>query len=100
MAVFTVSFSISYDDTYSERYNSFMEQVKKSGLWWDETTSFVVVRTEESIDDFCSRIYIHSKFDAMKDRYLVLDANAKSGRYRGVNKDQDLFVLIPCVKKL
>lgn len=100
MAVYSVSFNIKYDDTYSARYDSFMEQVKKSGKWWAETTSYVVVETAESIDEFCSRIYAYSDFNASKDRYLVLDVNAKSGRYRGVNTDSDLFTLIPYVKKL
>jgi len=100
MTVFTVSFSITFDDSYSQRYDSFMEQVKQGGKWWAETTSFVVVQTDETIDAFCSRIYVKSDFNATKDRYLVLDANAKDGRYRGVNTDDDLFTLIPYVKKL
>lgn len=100
MAVFLVSFDLKYDDDYSDRYSSFMEQVKKGGKWWADTTSFVAVETDETIDTFCNRIYLQSKFNGTKDLYLVLDANVKSGRVRGALKDQDLFKLLPFVKKL
>lgn len=99
MAVFIVSFELKYNDTYNKRYESFMEQIKK-GLWWAENTSVVIVRTDETIDDFCNRIYLHSDFNASTDRFLVLDADVKSGRAKGVITDQDLFKLLPFVKKL
>jgi hypothetical protein len=100
MSVFTVSFNLDYDDTYTSRYNSFVKQLRATTPWWDETTSFIIVSTSESIDDFCYRIYVHSEFNQSKDRFLVLDANAKSGRYRGPNRDADLLVLLPYVVKL
>ena len=100
MSVFLVSFDIKSDSEYSHRYDSFMTQVKKTTPWWADTTSFVAVETNESLDDFCSRIYVHSGFDSPKDLYLVLDANVKAGRVRGNLKDQDLFKLLPFVTKL
>lgn len=100
MAVFTVSFTIAKDATYDVRYKSFTEQVKKTGVYWEETTSFIVVETGETIADFCNRIYLNSDFNASTDRYLVLDANVKSGLYRGVLADKDLLALLPYVKKL
>jgi hypothetical protein len=100
MAVYLVSFDLKYDSGYSDRYTTFMDQVKHGGQWWADTTSFVAVQTDEDIDAFCTRIYVHSGFDGSKDLYLVLDANVKSGRVRGVIKDQHLFTLLPFVKKL
>ena len=100
MAVFLVSFDLKYDETYSARYTSFMDQVKQGGKWWADTTSYVVVETSETIDEFCSRIYTKSDFNSSKDLYLVLDANVKAGRVRGQVKDQDLFKLLPFVQKL
>ncbi|QKK24699.1 hypothetical protein [Rhizobium hidalgonense] len=100
MAVYTVSFDFAYDDTYDKRYSSFNEQVKASGVWWAETTSFIVVESPETIEAFCDRIYFQSDFNSSKDRVLVLDANVKSGRYRGVNSDGDLFKLLPFVQKV
>lgn len=94
MAVFAVSFDLEYDANYQSRYSSFMEQVKKTGDWWADTTSFVVVRTSESIDSFCSRIYIDSSFDASKDVYLVSDTEKLSARIRGKIRDRDIFKLM------
>lgn len=100
MAVFAVSFDLEYDATYQSRYASFMEQVKKGGAWWADTTSFVVVRTNETIDDFCSRIYIHSDFNSTKDLYLVSDTEKLSARIRGKIRDRDIFRLMPYLVEL
>ena len=100
MSIFLVSFDLKYDATYSKRYDSFMEQVKKGGKWWADTTSFVAVHTDETIDEFCSRIYLSSDILESKDLFLVLDAEVKSGRVRGPVSDQYLFTLLPFVKKL
>jgi hypothetical protein len=100
MAVYVVSFELKADDTYSKRYNSFMEQLKKTTPWWAENTSCVIVSTTENIDEFCTRIYFSSEILDTKDRFLVLDANAKIGRVRGPIKDDDLFKLLPFVVKL
>lgn len=100
MATFLVSFDLKYNDSYSKRYDSFMEQVKAGGKWWADTTSFVAVETDEDIDTFCDRIYYSSDFNGTTDLYLVLDANAISGRVRGKIVDQDLFKVLPFVKKL
>jgi len=100
MSVYVVSFELKYEDTYSARYDSFMEQVKKTSPWWAENTSTVVVKTDETIDDFCHRIYYDSSIIESKDRFLVLDADVRSGRVRGPVQDDDLFRLLPFVKKL
>ncbi|WP_409188588.1 hypothetical protein [Bradyrhizobium sp. RDM4] len=100
MATLSVSFDLEYDSTYQARYTSFMEQVKKSGLWWADTTSFVVVSTTESIDEFCSRIYVNSDFNATKDLFLVMDTEVKSARIRGKISDRDAFKLIPYLIEL
>jgi len=100
MSVFCVTFDLKYDSTYDSRYKSFMEQLKKSGTWWADPTSFVAVQSTETIDEFCHRIYVHSEFDESKDLFLVLDSEVKAGRVKGVVKDQDLFKLLPFVKKV
>jgi hypothetical protein len=101
MSVFLVTFRIHSDATYSARYQSFQEALLAGCLgYWREPTSFVAVSSAETIDAFCSRIYVNSSFDASKDMYLVLDANVKTGRVRGNLIDQDLFKLMPFVIKL
>lgn len=104
MATYIVTFRIDSSPstpTYSERYTSFCEAVKKGSTgWWGEPTSFYAVTVNETIDVFCSRIYVESSFNATKDLYMVLDANNLSGRVRGKMSDQDLFKVLPFVKKL
>lgn len=100
MAVYMVSFTIHSDSTYQDRYDSFMEQIKKGGLWWGDTTSFVAVRTDESMEEFCNRIYFKSSFDPAKDLFLILDYETQNGYTRGHVKDSYIFTLMPFVRKL
>jgi hypothetical protein len=75
--------------------------VKKGATgWWGEPTSFYAVEVNETIDAYCTRIYIKSDFDATKDLYLVMDAEKLSGRVRGKITDRDLFKVLPFVKEL
>jgi len=101
MSIFLVTFRIHSDATYAARYQSFQEALLKGCTgYWRDPTSFVAVQSNETIDAFCSRIYVHSTFDATKDMYLVLDANVKTGRTRGNVVDQDIYKLLPFVIKL
>jgi hypothetical protein len=58
--------------TYSERYSSFMEQVRKTGAW-EETTSFALIVSDETLDNLVNRFYIHSLFNATADLMIVID---------------------------
>ena len=71
MNTFAVSFRIEHDAQWSDRYNSFMDAIRKTKVW-DETTSFCLVETSESLRDFQYRLYM-SKFSPMKDRMLIID---------------------------
>ncbi len=102
MPVFTVSFRIHEDSTYQKRYDSFVEQLKVSRPdYWEETTSFAIVRTAESIDDFCHRLYYKSEIYDSKDMFLVMDVDSKSARARGpIKYPHTLQDLVPFVKIL
>ena len=54
---YAISFDIKYDETYTARYNSLMEQVRATpnGAVWSETTSFVLLRSAETIDAIADR---------------------------------------------
>lgn len=58
--------------TYSERYSSFMEQVRKTGAW-EETTSFALTTSTETLEDFVNRLYLRSQFSATADLMIVID---------------------------
>lgn len=83
MGVYAVSFELKSDSDYSERYDSLIEQLKLKGDMWDETTSFALVKTEESLDDFEHRLYFKSKLIASKDKLFVIDVTDRPCIARG-----------------
>lgn len=76
MAKYAVTFRFDIQEhggySYSERYSSFMEQVRKTGAW-EETTSFALTTSAEGIEQFADRLYLHSRFSAAFDTMLVID---------------------------
>lgn len=100
MPVYCVSFVIESNSTYQKRYDSFVSECKKDSEYWTDTTSFIVVKTSDSIDKFCQRIYLNSDFNAYMDLFLVIDPNSSDGRVKGTVKDKDLFTLLPKVKQI
>jgi len=98
MARYAVTFRIHEDSDYSNRYDSFTEQVKKGvSYWWAGTTSFYAVQTSEALGDYCSRIYFQSKFNATKDLFVVVNVETGEGRSKGKITDRDLFRAFPGV---
>lgn len=75
MYEYAISFEIKADDTYGERYTSLMEEIRKTpnASVWTETTSFVLLRSAETIDDLEHRLYYNSKLNSAKDILLVID---------------------------
>jgi predicted RNA-binding protein len=62
---------------------------------WDETTSFALVETNETIDVFEQRLWL-SKFDSTKDKLLVIDVSYDTATFRGtVKKIDTLKSLLP-----
>lgn len=86
MAKFAVSFRFDINTaagaSYSERYSSFMEQVRKTGAW-EETTSFALVTSGETLDQFSDRLYYQSHFCAVTDTMLVIDIETGRAISRG-----------------
>ncbi|WP_123906213.1 hypothetical protein [Sphingorhabdus sp. YGSMI21] len=82
---YAVSFEIRADATYAARYNSLMEQLKiDTGIYpWDETTSFVLVSSTETIEQFADRIYFKSKISSATDIVLVVDHASNIAIARG-----------------
>ena len=82
---YAVSFRIdtaTHGYTYSDRYTSFMAQVRKTGAW-DETTSFALVTSDERIEVFADRLYFKSYFDAVHDMMIVIDIERAAAITRG-----------------
>jgi hypothetical protein len=99
MATYAVSFTIKWNDTYNERYDSFMEQIRKCKTVWTETTSFALVETDEKIVDFEFRLWL-SKFNSTTDSLLVIDASYDDATIRGpAGNRATLKKLLPGIKE-
>lgn len=86
MANFIVTFRISSDNDYKERYESFVTTLVAyaggAAKVWDETTSFYVFEKDATADAVCSHLYLESKFNATKDMMVVIDV----GRHKKATK--------------
>ncbi len=101
MARYAVTFRIHSDATYTERYTSFCDKVREGAAkWWAGTTAFYAIQSNEALDAFCSRIYLHSKFDASKDLFVVINVETGAGRVKGKVTDRDLFAAFPGVTQI
>ncbi|MGB6080213.1 MAG: hypothetical protein WBF99_12215 [Xanthobacteraceae bacterium] len=98
MATYAVSFDLKYDDTYSDRYDSFMKKIRESRKIWYETTSFVLVETTFSLSDFEQGLYL-TLFSASKDKMLVMDVSWNNAIARGPIEDKKtLSELLPGIQ--
>lgn len=85
MPHYAVSYDIHYDSTYSARYNSLVAEIGKTPgkSVWDETTSFALVETSESLSTFADRLYFRTQFSAATDKLLVIDYATSTAIGRG-----------------
>jgi hypothetical protein len=82
---YAISFDLKADSTYSERYKSLMAEIAKtpgSAGVWTETTAFILLRSDEKIEDLEHRLYYGSELSSAKDMLLVIDhaSNVAVGR--------------------
>lgn len=107
--VLLVSFEIAYEDTekgrseYNRIYSALNDAIKENLTplhYWEETTAFVVVSSDETASAFLVRVWNEAKMRSTKDRLLVLDSQGKDGAAFGSFEDEDLFTLLPFVKRL
>lgn len=82
LATFAITFSFHYDSTYNDRYSSFMAEVRKCSTVWDETTSFALVETTETLEALESRLYL-SQFSPSRDKMLVINVSYDAAIARG-----------------
>ena len=98
--VYSISFRIGDEGDSDDRYDDLTNLIEDEieGLWWADTTSFYVKRTDLSITTFTRRLgeVINHKYDLV----LVLDAYVKRGRVIGNPPKEELFDLLPYVKRI
>ncbi len=86
MGVYAISFRLHEDPTRSSRYDSLVEQIGKCATVWDETTSFALVETSESLSELEHRLYYKSTIIASKDLLLVLRLSDDPAILRGEDR--------------
>lgn len=88
MPNFIVTFRIHDDATYSDRYQSLVEEIYKvsggPGKTSDETTSFFAFSaTGWTAQSLCDHLYLHTKLTVPKDKLLVVDVLNRKKAQRG-----------------
>ena len=97
MAATWISFRIAHRGNYDERYTNLMDTLKSlGGRYWDDTTSFVVVDTELSVQSVMDRI--RGDVDSVYDLVLVRRMDNKDALILGIVEDDDIFELMPYLK--
>ena len=85
MAHFIISFRIKSDDTYQERYDSFIQriaEISKEGAW-EETSSFYALEADGNAESVCQDLWLKSKFNAHLDVMLVIDVHNREKATKG-----------------
>jgi hypothetical protein len=85
MPHYALSFELKSNDTRPSRYKSLMEQVRRapSKSVWEETTSFVLVETTESLSTFADRLYYQTEVSSVTDILLAFDPWTGESLVRG-----------------
>lgn len=97
MAVYWISFRVGHEDDYQARYTSLVDGLKSISLkYWEETTSFLVIETDQDIDSIAS--IANDAVDRTTDLVLVRAMDSKNARLIGIEGDDDIFKLMPYLK--
>ena len=88
---FVISFEIKDDDTYDDRYKSLTKKIESLGLYWDETTSFYAVRSEETAKSIGQTLFVDTEVNSSKDHLLVIDTQTNEAYYIGPEKPANYF---------
>lgn len=99
MATYWLSFRLENDATYALRYDALVETIRQQTTkWWPETTAFFVFESGRTIDQIAESVA--EVIDERCDVVLCGMTDFKSARLIGNNQDNDIFDLIPFIKKV
>lgn len=97
MGIFIVTFRIYDDAGYADRYQSVVEQIKKcchDGIFWDQTTSFFVLKNPSTAEKIAEYIDANSTFSPTRDLLVVIALSQKDHAVIGNITDTDLHKLM------
>ncbi|HUQ36846.1 MAG TPA: hypothetical protein VM144_10775 [Aestuariivirga sp.] len=99
MAVYWITFRLEDNPTYSKRYKAFTDEVNRlSSKWWVEPSSFFVFESSYTIDQIATAL--KTTISTSVDLVVIGMPDIKAARILGDFKDQDIFELIPFIKKV
>lgn len=78
MATYAISFRIAHDADHSNRWSSTVDAIRNEALggsYWEETTSFLVIRSHKTAQDLATAIYVCSSFNSTKDTMIVINCD-------------------------
>jgi hypothetical protein len=84
MAILAVSFRIADIGNRHDRWASLVAAIKRESpaTDWDETTSFLLIASHRSAEDFANSVYLGSAM-SITDLLLVIDLSTKHYAVRG-----------------
>jgi hypothetical protein len=82
---------------YDDRYDPLIAKLRGMGRYWDIPTSYVAFETDRDIDPLVR--YFTQSLSADHDVFLICEIGVKSARIWGANPDDDIFTLMPYLKK-
>lgn len=96
MTHFIVTFRFKTDDTYTDRYNSFVNRVHVLGggapYVWEETSSFIAFRAEGTASSVATDLYLTTKFNHLLDHMVVIDLDNRKKATHGTIKYEPMLV--------
>lgn len=84
---FAISFSIRYDDTYSERRSSLVNRMRGLDETYEDTSSFIYLKTDQDVDSVRSNIVL-SDISLSKDSVVVVQC--LNSTFQSIGKAESL----------
>lgn len=99
--IYWITFRLEDDATYTARYeklNRVIVELYEGGEYWDEPTSFHILRSSLSIDEIARTV--GSAINKRSDLVLIGMPEYKASRVVGIAHDPDVFKIMPNCKQV
>lgn len=85
MASFILTFRLESNDTYSQRYDSFVKKLNELVTYrhWDETSSLYIFELDSTADQVSHDLWVGSEFNSTTDIMVVIDVTNRVKSTKG-----------------
>jgi hypothetical protein len=103
MAAYWITFRIADHNagnrSYDDRYKDLQETIRlRASKWWLKPTSFIAFESANDIDTLAAAC--KGAIAPNYDLFLIREMDTKSAIICGNNDDNDIYLLMPYLKKL